>query len=175
FDTAWIRAQERSQREQHLVEGELLTPPAAPPSGGRSGEVGDDALARWARAQPTAGVRGGASAATTSPLATVHEALAHLADAGRCAVDAGRSALDAGRSALDAVRRRTPGGRAPGQRAATPLVSSYAVRLGPFADVKTASAVRARVRREWPAAEVVAAEGESFVQVTTCADRQRAE
>jgi sporulation related protein len=157
FDTAWIRAQERSQREQHLVEGELLTPNATP-AGGRVGETGDDALARWARAQPTAGVRGGASAAIDR-LSPVQGALARLADAGR--------------SAVDAVRRRTAGERAPGQEA-TPLVASYAVRLGPFADSKTASAVRARVRQEWPTAEVVTAEGEAFVQVTTCANRQRA-
>jgi hypothetical protein len=161
FDTAWIRAQERSQREQHLVEGELLGQPGAPPADGRTGEAGDDALARWARAQPTAGVRGGASAAAPpSPLNPIQDALARLAGAGRIAVDA--------------VRRRTAGGRAGGPEAAIPPIASYAVRLGPFADAQTASAVRARVRREWPAAEVVTAEGQSFVQVTTCANRHHA-
>jgi eukaryotic-like serine/threonine-protein kinase len=60
FDTAWIRARERSQSEQDLVEGEVLkreTPDRA----------GDDVLARWARTQPPAGVRGGAASTEADP------------------------------------------------------------------------------------------------------------
>jgi hypothetical protein len=54
FDTAWIRARERSQREQGLVEGEVLKSESPEWNG-------EDALARWARTQPPAGVRGGAA------------------------------------------------------------------------------------------------------------------
>ena len=54
FDTAWIRARERQQREQDVVEGEVLDRESAP-------LTGEDTLARWARAYPSAGVRGGAA------------------------------------------------------------------------------------------------------------------
>jgi hypothetical protein len=60
FDTAWIRARERSQSEQDLVEGELL-------KSENSSRPGDDALARWARTQPPAGVRGGAASTEAQP------------------------------------------------------------------------------------------------------------
>src|SRR5207247_952860 len=140
FDTAWIRARERSQREQHLVEGELLAP-GAPPVAGRTGEAGDDALARWARAQPTAGVRGGASAAagSASPLGMVQDAAARLSDSGKAAVDALRHRV---------ARRQSRSVQGEATDASLP-VPGHAVRLGPFADQKTAAGVRARVGREW--------------------------
>src|SRR5205085_4406853 len=54
FDSAWIRAQERTRGERDLLDGEVL-------NSAREAEVGsstDSPLLRsWARAFPTAGVR----------------------------------------------------------------------------------------------------------------------
>jgi hypothetical protein len=151
FDATWIRAQERTQRESELVEGELIDPAPsariAEPvrAAGRSAE--DDALRRWARAYPAAGVRGGAAAPAVTSVA----------------------------QRLTRLLRRSPALDVEPEGEAIPLAVSFAVRLGPFADGKLAAAARARLRGSWPMAAVVAEDGGYYIQVTTCNTQRRAQ
>jgi len=163
FDTAWIHAQERSRQEGDLVEGELLGPAspvrAVEPETPGSDPADDGALRRWSRAYPSTGVRGGAARA-----AVAAGPWAALAGAGQRAA-AGILRLFV-RSSLPVAARSED---------TVPLVASYAVRLGPFTEARVAAAARARLCGAWPAAAVITGSGGYYVQVTTCANRRRAE
>jgi hypothetical protein len=170
FDTAWIRARERSEGEQHLLEGEVLEPMGVLESDARATSprpAADPGIPRWGQARPAAGVRGGVAGASPAPDAPLPRARVGLA-----------RLTDAGRAAVDGLRRRVTGRTGPdarGESDATPLIASYAVRVGPFEDVKAASTARARLRRDWPLAAVVAEGDRHYVQIATCATRRRAD
>jgi hypothetical protein len=165
FDVAWIRAQERSRREDDLVEGELsvaanaasVTRVADLEMPGSQG-VDEGALRRWARAYPAAGVRGGAARATAAP--------------GPWTALAG-----ARQRAAEGVLRLFRSSPLPvvNPDEVVPQVASYTVRLGPFAAAGEAASARARLRGAWPTAAVIAGGTSYYVEVTTCANRRRAE
>lgn len=161
FDAAWIHARERTQRESSLVEGELLGAAGSGEREGSGSSVPDENTLRgWARAYPSAGVRGGA-------------ALPATVSAGPWAAMA-----VAGQRVVEGIARLLP--RAPLPAAApaeavTPGVKGHAVRLGPFAAADAASTARARVRGSWPMAAVIADGDSYYVHVTTCASRRRAQ
>src|SRR5439155_24398748 len=71
FDSAWIRAQERTRGERDLLEGEVLSAASSGHEEERQTPVGDSeegsTLRQWARSFPAAGVRGGAASAATNP------------------------------------------------------------------------------------------------------------
>jgi hypothetical protein len=158
FDTAWIHAQERLRREQDVVDGELLHTEAASRGEERDG-VKSAVVAQWMKSHPTAGVRGGAASGTVP-----EGMLSRLTHVGKATVDGVTRLLPRGVGGSRRIGAET-----------TPLIASFAVRLGPYADPKTASSVRARVRRSWPMAAVIADGGGYYVQVTTCSNRRRAE
>jgi hypothetical protein len=170
FDTAWIRAQERSRRDREVVEGEVLKSeqPAHDPWADAGERVGPGTLAAGgSHVRPAAGIRGGATAGYSrsgSITAPVSPWL-RMAEAGRGLAGSARQLLS--RASLHGPRHLS----AP----VPPLIASYSVRLGPFPDAPSATAVRARVRHAWPMAAVIADQGSYFVQVTTCANRGRAE
>jgi len=160
FDCAWIRAQDRTRGDRDLLEGEVLRgAPSARDTAARPApdpSVDDDMLRRWARAYPTAGVRGGMAhspASTDGPWTRAGHALA-------------------GGLARLLFRR----GDSPTVRAEqAPPAARLVIRLGPFVDPGTAMSARARVRGAWPMAAVLAEGGRYYVQVAECSDRRRAE
>jgi cell division septation protein DedD len=157
FDSAWIRAQERTRGERDLLEGELLNGAPSDSEAMPHRSTDETPLRSWARAFPTAGVRGGsASPAPPEPPRSP------AARAGQ-AVAGGFARL---------LSRRSQPAEA---ETNTPSVARYAVRLGPFEDAMAASSARARVRGSWPMAAVMAESGGYYVLVTACAGRARAE
>jgi sporulation related protein len=83
-------------------------------------------------------------------------------------------AADAGRSTVLALRSRRLRRPAARDGGAAPLAACV-VRLGPYHDRATALAVRARVHRDWPAAELMADGEQFYVQVASTPNRQYAE
>jgi hypothetical protein len=156
FDSAWMRAYERSRGETGLLEGEVLYPVRE--DGLHSSKDGPS-LREWARAYPTAGVRGGAAGAPPTPALRNGD------------VEAGSSLF--GRLGRMLSRKPIPATTGPEESSA--LAVRYLVRLGPFADLRTASTERARVRGAWPMAAVTAESGSYSVRLTTCTDRAQAE
>lgn len=161
FDCAWIRAQERTRGDRDLLEGEVLRgddsarAAAAQPAPDHAAD--DGVLRRWARAYPSAGVRGGAASAPSSPDTPWTRA---------------GQAMTGGLSRLLSRRRDAPAAESNEQ---TSLATRHVVRLGPFTDPGAALNARARIRGAWTMAAVLADGGLYYVQVTECPDRRRAD
>jgi hypothetical protein len=157
FDYAWIRAQERTRGERDLLEGELRA--AHPASeGAPESAAPSSTLRQWARAHPTAGVRGGSTQPAPVDAPGARSGGVH-------GVASGLTRFFSRQAAEPCAK----------EESVAPPQTAYLVCLGPFGDAQAALTGCARVRGAWPRAAAAVENGRHYVEVTTCDSRGRAE